>query len=291
MLMNGLRIGIIAVWLLVTGTQAARHLVPGLGLATTTEPGAALAARMGRTHQYALLWQRSPGAAATQVGTCTQTADMDDVGVRLDTVIDITDTAFIPGQVVLRRALGGQRQAGIRLGMTELLDASLRLRGIEVSGQVFGVAFSAEGPVDHRGLDLAWNAGGRSGKTLLAEVRPERTAGADLAVGLPRGLNSGDRFTIPVSSLDAARLRLSSRLAYFTVGSTAVRRTAGGDMALMQVEMEVDGRRFATLWCDGEGTVYRQELSDSGLALELRSIAAGPSRDPLWPARPPAAPP
>ncbi|HAT11195.1 MAG TPA: hypothetical protein DCS97_11535 [Planctomycetes bacterium] len=277
-----LRLCILLAWVALTGTHIARHVLPDLGLVPTSDPRSTLAGRIGKVQHYTLLWKPTAVSAAERVGTCALSALADDVGLRLETELDIANTRFVPGGRLIRRAIGGRMQDGIRLRMAELLDASLRLRGIEVSGQVFGIAFEAEGPVDHRGLDLTWKAASTQGSMLLAEVRPERVAGGDLTAGLPPGLKVGGRFTTRISTLDPVRLRLATREAVFTVMKRAETRTAAGPRDLLEVEMQLDGRLFARLWCDDDGTVHRQELSDLGLALELRRITDASGAE-LWP--------
>jgi hypothetical protein len=277
-----LRLCILLAWVALTGTHIARHVLPDLGLVPTSDPRSTLAGRIGKVQHYNLLWKPTAVSAAERVGACELSAVADDIGLRLETELDISNTRFVPGGRLLRRAIGGRMQDGIRLRMAELLDAGLRLRGIEVSGQVFGIPFEAEGPVDHRGLDLKWKAASTQGAILLAEVRPERVAGGDLTAGLPPGLKVGGRFTTRISTLDPVRLRLATREAVFNVLGRTSQRTAAGAKDLLEVEMQLDGRRFALLWCDEAGTVYRQELTDLGLALELRRITDTAGAE-LWP--------
>ena len=91
--------------------------------------------------------------------------------------------------------------------------------------------------------------------------------------GLPAGLKSGQSFTTRISTIDPTRLRLATKDAVFLALDRIPTRTAAGNANLLEVEMRVDGRRFALLRCDDKGRVLRQEMLDAGLILELSRIA------------------
>lgn len=277
-----LRLALVLLWLGLTGWYVVRQVLPDLGLAPEGDANALLAGRMNTVQHYRLLWRPEPTHAATVIGTCSLGAETDDVGVRLEMRLDIRDTGFIPGGDMLRRAIGGKRGKGLRLNVVELLDASMRLRGLEASGEVFGVSFSAEGPVDHRGLALTWKAGGTGGEHLIPEVRPQRIAGGELAAGLPPGLQPGGSFTTRISTIDPAGLRLATKEAVFVVTGREEQRTAAGRAELNAVEMRIEGRRVAVLHCDARGVVHRQELLDAGLIIELEHITNQVGAE-LWP--------
>jgi len=282
MLGNLLRIALLAAWIGMMGWYVLHQVLPDLGLVAESDPKIALAARLNRVQHYALLWKPQPTSAAERVGTCSLGVFTDDVGVRLETQLDITRTRFLPGEHMLRRVIGGNSRAGIKLRLDELLDANMRLRGLDVSGSVFGVPFTAEGPVDHGGLRLTWKAAGQSGTRIIPEVRPERVSGGDLTAGLPAGLKPGQQFSNRISTIDPTRLRLATKEAVFVVLEKVQHRTAAGMAELLEVEMRLDGRRFAILRCDQEGTVFRQELLDAGLILDLTQIADQFGRQ-IWP--------
>ncbi len=277
-----IRIGIVACWLALSGWYIVRHTFPELGMSQQADAKAALAARLGKVQHYSILWKPQPTHAAEKVGTCSLAALNDDVGFRLETQLDLSNTRFLPGERMLRQAVGGTAKAGIRLRLDEMLDANLRLRAIEVAGSVFGQTFSAEGPVDHLGLRLTWKAAGTEGTRIIPEVRPERLSGSELSANLPAGLKSGDRFTTRISSLDPVRMRLATKDAVFTVTGSGMQRTAAGMAMLLDVEMMVDGRRFALLRCDDRGAVHRQELVDAGLILDLTRVTNQYGRE-IWP--------
>lgn len=283
MIGHGIRITLFAIWIMLTGWYVARQVAPDIGLVAESDPRASLAARLNKVQHYVMLWRPQPTHAAQRVGSCTLGATIDDVGVRLETQVDIANTRFLPGERLLRQALDGRAGAGIRLRLDEMLDANMRLRRIEVAGNVFGMSFTAEGPVDHRGLHLAWKAAGASGSQLVPEVRPQRMSGGELAAGLPAGLVVGSRFTTRISSIDPARLKLATREAVFIVSGMAHMRTAAGNTDLLTVEMSLDGRRTAVLHCDRRGAVHRQELLDAGLILELTHVTDQFGRR-IWPA-------
>lgn len=271
-------------WIGITGTHVARYLLPGLGLVTAADPAATINPRMDRTFRYRLDWRASPATAWAKVGTCAVGNDSEDAGVRSFTEIEVTDTRMIPGVKLIRKALGAVGRGGIRLRIDQLLDARLRLHQVEVAGSIFGTDFSASGPVDHRGLDLTWKAGKQGGTMLIPEVRPDRIAGGELAMGLPAGLQPGARFSVSISSIDPTRLRLATKVAVFNVVAQATGDTAGGPALLSEVEMRLDNRLVARLWCDSAGTVHRQELADQGLRLELVQINSTDGQ--RWPASP-----
>ncbi len=279
---NIIRIGLLAAWLSVTGWYVVRHTLPDLGMGQQTDAKSALAARIGKVQHYDILWRPQPTHAAMKVGSCSLAALTDDVGVKLETQLDLDNTRFLPGERMLRQAMGGPAKAGIRLRLEEMLDANMRLRAIEVSGNVFGQVFSAEGPVDHRGLRLTWKAAGTEGVRVIPEVRPEQLSGSELSANLPPGLKPGGRFKNRISSLDPISMRLSTKDAVFTVLGKGMRRTAAGNAELLEVEMQVDGRRFALLRCDARGAVHQQELLDAGLILNLTHVTNPYGRQ-LWP--------
>ncbi|MBN8526267.1 MAG: hypothetical protein J0M02_13115 [Planctomycetes bacterium] len=283
MIGNGIRLVLFAAWVMLTGWYVARQVAPDMGLVTESDPKASLAARLNKVQHYVMLWRPQPTHAAQKVGTCSLGATTDDVGVRMETQIDITNTRFLPGERLLRQALDGRARSGVRLRMDELLDANMRLRRVEIAGNVFGTAFNAEGPVDHRGLSLTWTAAGSSGSRLIPEVRPQRLAGGELSAGLPAGLAVGSRFTTRISSIDPARLKLATKEAVFVVTGMAHMRTAAGETDLLEVEMSLDGRRMAVLHSDRRGAVHRQELLDAGIILELTHVTDQFGRQ-IWPA-------
>lgn len=283
------RAAILLCWIGLTGAHVARYVLPELGLVTQADPAATIAARMERTFQYRLDWRASPAVAWAKVGTCMVGHASDDVGVRSFTEIDITDTRMIPGVKLIRKALGAVGRGGVRLHIDQLLDSRLRLHAVDVSGQLFGTVFSASGPVDHRGLDLTWKAGGQGGSLLVPEIRPERIAGGELAMGLPAGLRPGGRFSVAITSIDPTRMRLATKTAVFNVTARAPDETAAGPVELCEVEMRVDNRLVARLWCDDTGTVQRQELADQGLRLELTRITDAEGKQ-QWPPIPGATP-
>lgn len=287
MLGNVIRIGVLAAWLGLTGWYVLRQVLPDLGLVAESDPRVSLAARLNRVQHYALLWRPQPTSAAERVGTCSMGVYTDDVGVRLETQVDITRTRFLPGERMLRQAVGGTARAGIRLRLDEMLDANMRLRGVDVAGNVFGVPFSAEGPVDHGGLRLTWKAAGTTGTRIIPEVRPDRVSGGELASGLPAGLKPGQQFSTRISTIDPTRLRLATKEAVFVVLERVQYRTAAGNADLLEVEMRMEGRRFALLRCDDRGTVHRQELIDAGMILDLTHIADQYGKQ-IWPPLPDA---
>jgi hypothetical protein len=281
------RLALVVCWLGLLGVHAGRHLLPQLGLAPAQDASAILATRLDRGLTYELRWTPAAGREAVRVGTCRVSAERDDVGFRTSSDIVITDLRFVPGIAALRRVIpGASGKAGVRLRISELLDANYRLRRIEADGSLMGFAFSAEGPVDHRGLDLSWSVGSMKGRHLLAEVRPDRVAGGELSVGLPAGLQPGAAFTSRILSPDPVRMTAGVKTAAFRVEAREPAATAGGEMPLLRVAMQVDGRPAATLWCGDDGTVYRQTMQDGGLELRLLTIDNNLNlQEPLWPAR------
>ncbi len=286
MLGNVLRLAVLASWLGLTGWYVMRQVLPDLGLIAESDPRVSLADRLNRVQHYALLWRPQPTSAAERVGTCSMGVFSDDVGVRLETQVDIISTRFLPGARMLRQAVGGTSR-GIRLRLDEMLDASMRLRGIDVTGNVFGVPFTAEGPVDHTGLRLTWKAAGTSGTRLIPEVRPDRVSGGDLTSNLPAGLKPGQQFSNRISTIDPTRLRLATKEAVFVVLERVQHRTAAGIAELIEVEMRLDGRRFAVLRCDDRGAVHRQELLDAGMILDLTHVSDEFGKQ-IWPLPPDA---
>jgi hypothetical protein len=282
MIGNSIRIVLLGAWIMLTGWYVVRQVAPELGLVRESDTKATLAARLNKVQHYVLLWRPQPTHAAQRIGTCSLGATLDDVGVRLETQIEITNTRFLPGERLLRQALDGTARSGIKLRMDEMLDAGMRLRRVEVAGNVFGVPFSAEGPVDHRGLALTWSAGGSTGSRLVPEVRPQRVAGGELSAGLPAGLTLGARFINRVSTIDPSRLKLATKEAVFVVTGLKPMRTAVGMTNLLEVEMSLGGRRMAILYCDTRGAVHRQELIDAGLILELTHVTDQFGRQ-IWP--------
>lgn len=280
-----LRLLLVAAWLALTGWHLAERVLPAWGLAPASDAGAVLAERVGRTLHYAVLWQ-PPGQEPLRVGQAVASAIADDIGLRLEVALDLADTRFIPAERLLRRSLGGRARAGIRLRATSQLDATLSLRRIELEGSLFGLPARAAGPVTHEGLRLAWEAAGQQGELLIPEVRPERQAGSELALALPRGLRPGQRFTQRLTALDPVRLRPATAEALFTVRQRARLPTAAGELELNEVEMSLGGRRIATLWADAQGTVHRQELADLGLVLDLQRVIDLSTGTTLWPPSP-----
>ncbi|MEK7414705.1 MAG: hypothetical protein AAB263_15435 [Planctomycetota bacterium] len=288
MLGNALRVSLLLGWLAFTGYHVARHILPDLGLAPQRDPQTVLAANLGNTYHYALTWQPDASKPAIPVGTAYMASATDDVGIKLTTVMKIRDAAFVPGYKLLRLWIGGLGKT-IDLRIEEDLDASLRLHAMSVSGQIFGKTFTAEGPVDHRGLTVRWKAGSDAGTTVLPDVKPDRVGGSDFMSNLPSGLNPGDRFSYPISTLDPMHMRLAVKEAVFHVLARAPGKTAAGPAELCEVELHVDGRRSARIWCDDRGLIHHQRIIDLGLELHLTGIDDSLGA-PVWPpARVPSA--
>ncbi|MCS6970554.1 MAG: hypothetical protein RMM29_09255 [Planctomycetota bacterium] len=282
MLGIAVRLLILAAWLALSGWHVADRLLPAWGLVPASDPASVLAERVGTVQHYAIHWRGSDGGER-RIGQCLSSAIADDIGLRLETALEVTDTRGIPAERWLRRALGGRGRHGIRLHLASQLDARLRLRRVEGEGSLFGLAVRGEGEVDGRGLRLRWQAGEASGELLLPEIRPELLAGSDLGFGLPRGLRPGQRFTQRLATIDYLQLRPRLGEAVFSVRGREALATAAGELPLLVVDMELDGRRFATLWADERGIVYRQQLVELPLALSLLRItdSFGQQR---WPA-------
>jgi len=281
---NLIRLLVLAAWLAVTGVFVHQRL--GLGHTPAGDPGAVLERRIDRTLVYDLSWRPSQTAAWERSGSCRVGARNDDAGLRATTEIVITNQRLIPGAQLIKQFLGapgGAASRDIQLRLDQLLDTRMRLRGIELEGRLFGVPFSGKGMVDHRGLQLDWKAADKEGSNLLPDVRDDPVSGGELAAGLPPGLRPGARFTSRISSIDATRLKIATKDAVFIAHERAPGETAGGVKELLEVEMRVDDRLLATLWCDEEGTVYRQVLHDQGLQLELLRITDASGKR-LWPA-------
>lgn len=280
---TALRLAIVAAWLSVTGVFVVHRL--GLGSEPPADPAGLLAGRLDRTLVYELRWRPAATAPWELSGTTKVGARHEDIGIRTSTDVLITNQRVIPGARYLRHLLGGLAgNAGrdVRLRFDQILDSHLRLQAVDVDGSVFGIAFSATGPVDHNGLHLDWKAGGQSGSSTFAEVRPEVVTGGDFAVGLPAGLEPGRRFSSRFNSLEPGQLRLATKVAVYIVGARERTQTAAGEADLLRVEMRVEDRPLANLWCDAEGTVHHQELADQGLRLDLVRIDDAFGHE-LWP--------
>jgi hypothetical protein len=63
--------------------------------------------------------------------------------------------------------------------------------------------------------------------------------------------------------------------------------TLHGELELLRVDLEVDGRPFSSLRCDGRGAVYvsRQHGAHMALMLDRINDLADPAT-PLWPVPP-----
>jgi hypothetical protein len=162
------------------------------------------------------------------------------------------------------------RQMYVRF--TEVLDNNRRLASLRGSGNMLGLDAEGEGSVSESGLTGVYTLGeGTPTPFSLAHITPEIANGNDLAATLPPGLQPGDRFTSRLISPDISTFSLNSVTAVYSVQPREELMTAGGALLVLRVQMQVDNRDVATLWCDDKGTVFRSRQQD-GMELVLTTI-------------------
>jgi hypothetical protein len=272
---------LVLVWLGFFGSHALRYALPDLGLTERRDFAAVLNANLDHDLVYELRPDRRDGRGRP-LGTCRLSFARSENSYLLTTTLELSNLNAIPGLDLLRHALP-RRDPQFNLHLIETLDERMRLVGIEVSGRALGTAVTATGTVDGQGLHGQYRIDdGPPTDFAVPGLNQELNQGMDLAMSLPPGLKPGEKFTTRLFTLDWMKLAPKEKLAVFAVHEREAIATAAGTLNLLRVEMEVDVRPFATLWCDEHGLVMRSRQANSGMALVLTSVR-GAEGEVLWP--------
>ena len=275
---NIIRLAVVLAWLALFVPHLVRHAAPGLGLGAPAGAEGMLAANLGKEFLYDL--GRSSGE---RLGTCRLSFQPSEQGFELETELRLDDLGRLaPGLGLLPQL----REAGsreIRLQLTEQLDARQRLVSLSANGRALGMELLGEGTIGIDGLRGTYTLDENPPTPYhLPEIGADAGQGSDLALNLPPGLEPGDQFTTRLLSPDYTRMRLSAKNAVFSVLEHQTIPTIAGPRALLKVEMQVDARAMAHLWCDDRGTVYRSRQMDGSMELRLVQIREVGGRI-LWP--------
>jgi hypothetical protein len=276
-----IRLVLVLAWLALFVPHVVRHAAPGLGISKRNDFASVMAANLGREYLYDL--QRDAGPRSRKLGQVRLAFIRVDDGFELETWLRIDDLGLLAPGLALLPQFSEQTSREMTLLMVEQLDAGLRLAGVRANGNAFGLEVAADGTVGAAGLSGTYTVGeGVPTPYTLPEITADAGQGSDLAINLPPGLETGDRFTTRLLSPDFARLRLAASTAVFLVQARESLITSGGRRNLLRVEMQVDARPVSTLWCDTNGTVYRSRQHQGGMVLELTQIRMA-GGDILWP--------
>jgi len=285
---NAIRIMLVIGWLALFGRHALHYALPDLGLRDRHDFAAVVNANLERSFTYLLVGDQG-GAAGQELGSCTLALERDGQRFQLTTELRLTDHRF-DGLVdaLLPPLPGDQRDQRLTLSLSETLDERLQLVALHARANAHGRIILADGRVGADGLSgtIAIDAAAALPFT-LPEIGAETTQGLDLAFCLPPGLLPGESFTSRLVNPDLLKLSAHRAIAVFQARTRERTRTLHGELDLLRVDLEVDGRPFSSLWCDEHGTVYvsRQHGARLALMLERMNDLADPATA-LWPPAP-----
>lgn len=285
---NVIRIAIVASWLVLFGSHALHYALPDLGLQDRHDFAAVVNANLDRSFTYVLVPEPYT-QSAHPLGTCTLSLERDESHFLLKTDMQFTDHSFdAMVDVLLPPITAAKHDKRLTLSISESLDEHLHLDTVQAQVNAHGHTITASGKVSDTGLAGTYEIDA-SGPTpfVLPEITPVTTQGLDVAISLPPGLKPGERFSSHMVNPDLLKLSAHRTVAVFQAKSHETIRTWHGDMNLLRVDMEVDGKPYSSLWCDSRGTVYRSVQNGSRMALMLDSTSdlAHDGRI-LWPVSP-----
>ena len=288
-LANAIRASLVIGWLVLFGNHALHYALPDLGLQDRHDFAAVVNANLDREFTYQLLPEQGPGMHHP-MGTCTLSLTRDESRFLLTTELRLTDHAIdVMLDALLPQMQNSTHDKSLRLTVKETLDEHLHLDEVQATGSAHGHSVSATGHVGATGLAGTWSLDDTSPTPyLLPEITPLTTQGLDVAISLPPGLSPGDRFTSHMVNPDLLKLSAHRAIAVFQVRGREAVRTLHGELELLRVDLEVDGKPYSSLWCDASGTVYRSVQSGSHLALMLDRKSDTYKGLPIviWPASP-----
>jgi hypothetical protein len=285
---NAIRIVLVCGWLALFGSHALHHALPDLGLHPRHDFAAVVEASRERSFTY-LLMDEHGGASGQQLGSCTLALSGDGQGFALTTELQLSDHRYDALlDALLLPPSGTKRDAGLTLSLSEALDQRLQLVAVHARANAHGRIILADGRVGANGLSGTLTIdGGAAIAFTLPEIGGETAQGLDAALSLPPDLQPGESFTARLVNTDLLTLSAHRAVAVFHARTFERTRTLHGEVDLLRVDLEVDGRPSSSLWCDGHGTVYLSRQLGSQLALMLARVddLAHPAT-PLWPPAP-----
>jgi hypothetical protein len=275
------RLAIVLGWLALFLAHVVEHAVPDLGLGARRDLAAVIAGNLGREFTYEVQ-QAARNQPARAIGRTRLSFYREEDGYRVDTGMEMPDIGVLSGLDLLLKGRGIEARR-LTLRISETLDRELRLTRMRAEGGIFGTAFSADGAITAKGLVGSYRLDqGEPAPLAVPGIGPENNQGLDLAMSLPPGLKTGDRFTSRLLSPDLAGFTVHARTAVYTALTCEPIATRQGRMDLLRVEMAVDGRAATHLWCDQAGTVYLSRQLDGGMTLVLEQVREI-GGDLLWP--------
>lgn len=277
-----IRLLIVTAWLTLFVRHLVTHLAPGFGLEQGHDIGVVLRANLGREFLYDLV-QESRSAPPRHIGRSQLSFAREENGYQLETTLELTDLGQLGALAMLMKSGDGPKR--ISLLIVQKLDQELRLTSMRATGKLLGTSFSAEGAINERGLDGNWRIDdGPATPITIAGISRDDNQGMDLVISLPPGLKPGDRFTSRLLSPNIAAMKIEAKIAIFTAVTPEAVITRAGEKPLLKVEMSVDAKTVATLWCDERGTVYRTRQANGPTLLleQVREIGGNI----LWPPAP-----
>ncbi len=265
-----LRFLFVAGWAVFLSIHITHHAAPGLGLTERNAFSTALAKNLGRTYVYHL--QRSSTNAPQKIGECTTSYLRTENGFELETTLHVDDLGVLAPSLNLLPALRNASSRQMHLRLTEVLSNERFLIGLRGSGNLLGLEAEGDGLVNDTGLHGTYILeDGAPTPFHVPTITSAAANGNDFAVTLPPGLQIGDRFTSQLLSPDITALKLKTITAIYTVLPKETLTTVAGQLSVFRVQMEVDNRKVATLWCDDQGTVFLSRQKD-GMELSLATI-------------------
>lgn len=270
-----LRWGIVALWLVLLAWQVTPTTLRSLGHIPVGDNARVFAAHHNRQYRYSLYNHK-----AEEIGALQQSLGFRDAFLLLTTAIRVPDLQRLPGLYGLQ-AVG--LDGAVSLDSTVELDDRKRPLTVTASGTVAGMRGKLEGHFDHQGLSGHYRLSGVAGGDFtIPELRIREATGLQIAMMLPPNLQAHSQFRQQVIGLQAQAPYVALTELVYQVGEQTTITTPGGEMTCMVVSLQDHGPENLRLWCDQQGVIYRAELMNSGLRLELTQIS-NEAGDELWP--------
>ncbi|MBA3686147.1 MAG: hypothetical protein H0W72_13040 [Planctomycetes bacterium] len=277
---SALRIALVLGWLTLLVMHVGRRVLPEFSRADGMDLGAVLSTQLDRLLMYDLT-HRPVGGESRRIGTAVLRCEREDNLFLLESELSIDELPFAFTEKAALRTRPSVAPL-LRVRLVERLDERFRLLGIEGDGDLGGRASTLTGLVDHRGLTGRLAIDGQPDRVFaFRDISREGGTGLELAAPvLPSGLAVGDRIRAPM--IGFALAGLTRKEAEYTVETEEVVTTRAGVRRLLRVAMRIADKPHARLWADPDGTVYRGELVDYPLVIELARIHAI-SGERIWP--------
>jgi len=252
-------------WLGFYGYHASDHLLLSLGLLERQDSRSVILSHLDHRYRYAFR-----DAQGREVGHLFLEYTFIDAHYEVDMLVTFDRSDFIPGMSLLRSRFGDQLSSDrITIEVTNRLDDRFVMRELEIDGNVFGITGRFRGEMRPEGLVGEYRIGSRSDRITLDSFDQEASAGFDLMIALPPGLEEGDRFRDQVIAIDWKPPFLKRQPVVYEVVGT---RTDPDGLDLHRITLSQNGRKIGEMLADPQGIIRETRHPSTGLTLELTTI-------------------